>query len=215
MPRKAKIRQVLLVEGKNDQHVIWNLCKYHQVAETFLVETPFQDQSQGIDAVLRDIPVRLKQRGLQSLGIVVDANQSLQSRWQAICQRLTQANYQNLPIQPNSNGVIINETDKPTVGIWIMPDNELPGMLENFVAHLIPDDDLLAVKTETYLQEIERENLNRYSLTYHSKAFIHAWLACQKIPGQPMGQAITAQVLQSDKPLALTFINWLNSIFNK
>jgi hypothetical protein len=68
----------LLVEGKNDQHVIWALCQQHQVDETFSVQVPGADG--GIDALLEDIPVRLKRRGLQALGIVLDANQHLHSR---------------------------------------------------------------------------------------------------------------------------------------
>lgn len=204
----------LIVEGKNDRHVIWAICEQHQVAETFSVKVPDKDEGEGIDALLRSIPVRLKIAGLRALGVVVDANQNLQGRWESICHRLAQDDYENLPVCPNAGGFVTSSPNKPRVGVWLMPDNQLPGMLENFVAHLVPNDDSLASKAESCLQEIEHEGIHRYRLVHHSKAFIHTWLAWQENPGQPMGQAITTHVLQHNRPLAVAFVDWLNCLFN-
>ncbi len=203
----------LLVEGKNDRHVVWALCEQHRVPETFSVEIPGEDNG-GVEPLLKSIPVRLKISRLRALGIILDADQNLKSRWDAVCERLREAGYSNLPSNPRLNGSIIEVDRMPRIGIWLMPNNDLPGILENFVSHLIPDDDLLATKAEGILHEIESEGLNKYSLTHHQKAFIHTWLAWQKTPGQPMGQAITAQVLSHNQPLAQAFVNWLNLLFN-
>ncbi len=202
----------LLVEGKDDQHVIWALCKQHKVSQTFSVELPNEDNG-GIDALLKSIPVRLKISKLRALGIVLDADQNLKSRWDAVYARLRREGYSKLPSVPDSNGSIIEADQKPRIGIWLMPNNQLPGMLEDFVSSLIPEDDLLAPKAEAILQEIESEALNGYSLLHHQKAFIHTWLAWQENPGQPMGQAITAQVLSHNQPLAQAFVKWLNVLF--
>lgn len=94
-----------------------------------------------------------------------------------------------------------------------MPDNQLPGMLEDFVAHLMPPDDALRPKAEAILQEIERDCLNCYTLVHRPKALIHTWLAWQETPGMPMGQAITAQVLKYDCGIALAFVEWLQRLF--
>ncbi len=203
----------LLVEGKNDKHVVWALCEQYQVLENFSVEEPGEDKG-GVDALLEGIAVRLKQSKLNALGIVLDADQDIESRWDAVCERLRQAGYSNLPDGPNPNGTIIESDQMPRVGIWIMPNNHLPGMLEDFVAELIPDDDDLKPKAEDILREIENENLNRYSSLHHQKAFIHTWLAWQETPGQPMGLAITAHALQHNQPLAQKFVDWLNRLFN-
>ena len=48
--------QKLVVEGPDDQHVIWALCQHHDVAETFSVETT---RSGGVEALLESIKVRL------------------------------------------------------------------------------------------------------------------------------------------------------------
>ena len=42
MPKKPKPRQ-LLVEGKNDRHVIWALCNQYQLPEIFSAEAILQE----------------------------------------------------------------------------------------------------------------------------------------------------------------------------
>jgi len=198
----------LLVEGKNDQHVIWNLCKQHNIPEVFSVR-----DGMGVDKLLRSIPVRLKISGLEVLGIVLDADQDVAGRWRAVCEQLQRAGYVNLPDSPDSRGTIIYEEERPRVGIWLMPNNSSPGMLEDFVSYLIPDEDALKPKAENILNEIEDEGLARYG-AHHQKAFIHTWLAWQETPGQPMGQAITARVLRADNEIVQIFVDWLNLLFN-
>jgi hypothetical protein len=192
--RDRSTKAQLLVEGKDDLHVIKALCGRHQVVETFSVQIPAEGGPGGIEALLESIPVRLKISSLRALGIVVDADQ-------------------NLPSQPNANGFITVPGNKPKVGVWLMPNNRLPGMLENFVAHLIPDGDPLALQANTCLEKIQDQGLNRYKPVHRPKAFIHTWLAWQENPGQPMGQAITARVLNPGMPLAMTFVNWLDLLF--
>jgi hypothetical protein len=207
--------QQLLVEGKNDRHVIWALCQQYQLPETFSVEVPQEDGTEGIEALLNGLPERLKAENLRTLGIVVDADRNLSARWQSIKDKLSSIGYQDIPQSPPPAGWVCTPSDPylPRVGVWLMPDNQLPGMLEDFVAYLIPDGDTLLPKAEAILQEIEATGLNRYSLIHHPKALIHTWLAWQKTPAMPMGQAITAQVLNSNCPIALIFIEWLKNLF--
>lgn len=213
-PEKLK-QQQLLVEGSNDRHVIWALCKKYQVPETFSVETPTEEEAKGIEIVLAQLSVRLKEENLRTLGIVVDADQDLLARWQAIRDRLTNIGYQNIPKTPPAEGWIYAppSPDLPKIGVWLMPNNQLPGMLEDFVAYLIPPDDALLPKAEEIIQQIEQAGINRYSLVHHPKALIHTWLAWQEKPGMPMGQAITARVLSHDSEIAIAFVEWLNNLF--
>ncbi|MBW4680772.1 MAG: hypothetical protein KME19_11740 [Microcoleus vaginatus WJT46-NPBG5] len=220
-PPQAKPHQ-LLVEGKDDQHVIWALCLKHKLPETFSVVVPNKDSKEdsedgtdGIEALLSSLPDRLKQEKIRTLGIVVDADQDLAARWQAVGGRLKAAGYQNIPQTPPAEGWVCPSPDRflPRVGVWLMPDNQLPGMLEDFIAHLIPANDVLRPKVEAILQEIEQASINRYTPVHHPKAFIHTWLAWQEKPGMPMGQAITARVLGYDQEIALTFVEWLKCLF--
>jgi hypothetical protein len=214
--------QQLLVEGKNDRHVIWALCEQYQLPETFSVEVPQEERevpqekrTEGVEALLNGLPERLKAENLRTLGIVVDADRNLSGRWQSVKHKLSSIGYRDIPQSPPPEGWVCAPSDPylPRVGVWLMPNNQLPGMLEDFVAYLIPPGDTLHPKAKAILQEIEQAELNRYNSIHHPKALIHTWLAWQKTPGMPMGQAITAQVLSCDSPSALIFIEWLKHLF--
>ena len=47
------------------------------------------------------------------------------------------------------------------------------------------------------------------------KHLSHTWLAWQETAGMPMGQAITARVLRHDCAIALTFVKWLQHLFER
>lgn len=205
----------LVVEGKDDLPVISALCKAYNLPNGFGIEIAnnTDELEGGINELLNSLTVRIKMRGLQNLGVVIDADTDTISRWQSVCGHLNKAGYVNLPDQPDKEGTIIQQEELPRFGVWIMPDNQLPGMLENFVAYLIPPNDLLAPKAKQIIGEIEGEGLNRYTQVHHPKAFIHTWLAWQDKPGRPMGQSITAHVLHPQQLLAQTFVSWLNRLF--
>ncbi len=202
----------LLVEGKNDFHVIKALCSRHSLPSLFTLEEP-RSEGLGVESLVDSLPVQLKVSGLNALGVVVDADLDIQARWDSIRAHLDVAGYGKLPKLPEPTGAVVTIPGKPKVGIWLMPNNHLPGTLEDFVAHLISEDDLLRPEVANVLSRLESLGLNKYSKKDRQKAFIHTWLAWQRHPGQPIGQAITAHVLQHDGPLAMSFVNWLNNLF--
>ncbi len=94
-----------------------------------------------------------------------------------------------------------------------MPDNQLSSELEDFGSWLISDEDALVPHVENTLNQLEADDLARYRHK-RSKAFVHTWLAWQENPGMPMGKAITAKALSANSPIAQTFMDWLNRLFN-
>src|SRR6476620_10611541 len=113
--QKSNKHAQLLVEGDNDQHVIWALCKEYKVPEIFSVE-----KTDGITQLLEGIPVRLKSADIQTLGVVIDADQNLHSRWDAVRSRFVKAGYIHFPIGLTQNGLVHIELDKPRIGVWLM-----------------------------------------------------------------------------------------------
>ena len=80
--------------------------------------------------------------------------------------------------------------------------------------HQLPEVFSVEILSKTVLQEIQQISYtNRYIEAHRPKALIHTWLAWQKKPGMPMGQAITAKALKHDSAIALTFIAWLRHLF--
>jgi hypothetical protein len=216
MPKPSKLKSTphqLLVEGNTDKRVIEALYKEYQISEKlFTFAFP---QKGGVENLIKIIPTKLKEENLETLGIVVDADEDVSARWQALINKLQAFGYQNIPKILPPTGWIDTQSELPKIGVWIMPNNNLPGMLEDFVAYLIPEEDKLKAKIQNFLQEIETEKLNLYSPTQYPKVLIYTWLALQKKPGMPMGRAITAKALSNDSKVAQTFITWLQKLFDE
>jgi len=201
-------KRELLVESINDQHVVYNLLKKHGISEAFRV-TP----KDGISNVFKALRIQLKfldDEKLERIGIVVDANADLEKRWSELRKILGDAGYMNLPDMPSPSGTIIRQDGFPVFGVWLMPNNTIAGILENFVAFLIPEKESLwqlACNTVSGLSE------KRFASKDEIKAQIHTWLAWQKDPGTPMGWAITKGYLDSNAPMAHKLIDWLRTLF--
>ena len=202
----------LLVEGNDDQHVVWTLCEKHHIPESFDVI-----DCESVENVLKAFGVRLKiVDNNQRIGIVVDADVNLKSRWDSIVSILKKTGkYDCATIELPQDGLILEPTDTtyPKIGIWLMPDNNQNGMLEDFMTALAAPDDVLMKKSEDVLTELEKEGIQKYKPVHRSKAKIHTYLAWQDTPGRPMGQAITANILNADSELAVKFANWLKELF--
>src|SRR5216684_5178030 len=211
---------LLLVEGKNDQHVIWSLLEYYHIPELFEVRSI--DGISKLPVALDDKSVRLLEsfevqltRIVEGkLGIIVDADSDLSARWASLNHILKSSGYNSVPKNPIPGGTIIRQEKKPVVGIWLMPDNTIPGMLEDFIGFLRPVDDLLwPIVDEAVLKVKTLEEERRFRNVHESKARIHTWLAWQKEPGKPMGQAITARYLNADASHAQQLIGWIRKLF--
>ena len=223
------MNRILFVEGADDQHTIWAICEQHKVEETFIVEVPDgkgkinpkarTTEKGGIDNVLKATELYLiaGSSATECLGIVIDADENLEGRWGSVLAILNRAGYQNLPDKPDQEGTIIKQDYLPAFGVWIMPDNQTHGMLEDFLDFLIPDKENNKIWTKAVsssqevLDEIEEDR--RFSEIHLSKAKIHAYLAWQKESGKPFGMAITAKYLETDNQECKKFVDWLNRLF--
>ncbi len=204
-----ELQNYLFLEGKNDFHVICSLLEHHKIPERFKVQ-----DKEGIDRLLEAFEVGLQLRE-GCIGIIIDADTDLTASWQRVTAILKGSGYNNVPANPMSEGTVLKEEERSTVGIWLMPNNKIPGMLEDFVSLLVPRNDLLWPITNDVIQKVKVvEEGRRFRDVHESKARIHTWLAWQEEPGKPMGQAITACYLDASAPYAQQFMNWIRKLFN-
>lgn len=204
-------QNLLLVEGPDDKHVLWALlAKHSSEVPVGAFEIEENKGSGGVSVVLKRFPIVLKARNVARLGILVDADTDLSARWTSLRARFLQSTGQHLPEQPDPHGTIISYGEGLRFGVWLMPDNQLPGILEHFVAYLIPDGDLLLPHTDDFLARLPEQ---RFAEHDRAKARIHAWLSIQKEPEKTMGQAISAKALDGARPEALRLISWLRRLF--
>ncbi len=187
-----KPQNYLLVEGKDDLHVIYSLLLHYQVPELFKPKTidgisklseAFED---GVGRLLEAFEVELIRIEEGRLGIIVDADNDLSARWQQLRGILEKSGYSSIPSKPKSGGTILEENGRPIVGIWLV--------------------------AEDILQKVVEQDC-RFRPTYRIKAKIHTWLAWQKEPGKPLGQAITATYFNANAPHAQELIDWIRRLF--
>lgn len=100
----------------------------------------------------------------------------------------------------------------PRLGVWIMPDNQKSGTLEDFLRFLVPQPTILFDHVRNSVAAIP-EGERRFKPLDEPKAIIHTWLAWQKEPGRPFGTAITARFLDPNVPEVDVLVAWLNRLF--
>ncbi len=111
----------------------------------------------------------------------------------------------------NGDTVLLSEKGLPRLGFWLMPDNRIDGMLEDFCREMI--DARATAIVEKCLNIAQESGHATFKSTHRSKAFVHTYLAWQDEPGRPLGQAITARVLRGKTSTADAFVNWLTTLF--
>lgn len=196
----------LLVEGPDDKHVIRHLLKSRGLD---LAEKQVQDMD-GIFKLLDDLPAYLKSSE-RAVGVIIDADLDASSRWQSVADHVRKAGYENVPKEPQAAGTILEAQDKPRLGVWLMPNNELPGAIEEFVKLLIPDGDEVWPHAREFVAALP-ENLCRFRPQDTPKAEIHTWLAVQDEPGSRMGAAITKRYLDGTSARADAFVAFIQQL---
>lgn len=214
--------QRLIVEGINDAIVIaeyWQSCglknvKGHEGREEF---KKFAEPSNSKDQLKKDLKLILKgdPSEIESIGVVVDADESPLSTWQSIKQILETFGYTNLASVPPAEGIVITQPPRPKIGVWIMPDNQSPGYLEHFFQTLIKVDDNLQLPVNTAIQALYDQNLVRFQAIRKQKAFVHTWLSWQETPGASMGLTMKGKsdLFDFQQPNAQAFLTWSKQVF--
>lgn len=209
---------VLLVEGPDDMHVFKHLCEFHNISSKIAKMDDLSADAiniinaEGFPNVRKRLKLYPKLSGVTRLGVVVDADTNALARWISLRDALADAGYDraSMPAAPIPQGTLIQQPGKIGVGLWIMPDNTAPGMLEHFVRALVPAGDLLWSLAESCVDHIPPEHRR---FTQPIKAHVHTWLAWQAEPGKPMSTAITINYLDGNAPTAQPFVAWLRRLF--
>lgn len=194
---------VLLVEGQDDEHVIRHLRERNLPIPEFGI-----DDKKSVSKLLAAIEADVLAPGRTAVGILVDADGDVQSRWQAVADRLLRANVTS-PDKPDPSGTIIDST--PRIGIWLMPNNETSGELEDFVADMIPKGDPVWPKSQAYIDGIPTSD-RKFSHGKTLRAQVHSWLATRAEP-RKMGSAIGARDLDVDTLGVTRLVDWLRRLF--
>jgi hypothetical protein len=217
--------RLLIVEGQDDLHVVGHLAKTEDLLFFNGRKPPANmEEARAIEIidegtvqnVLNSMTAYLTDRtGLRRFGVVMDADDSVSDRWKSVKDRFSKKGIA-LPSEIDPDGFVGQSPNGVRIGVWLMPDNLATGMLENFAAQMIPDDDRLWGLAKRSVQDAstaESRAGRRFKDIHLAKAEIHTWLAWQDEPGQKLGQAIDQRMLSIGSPVALSFVNWLRRLY--
>jgi hypothetical protein len=207
---KENSKYQLFVEGDDDVNsVLHLLMRYGYNWEDVQTTRPYVRRLDN-DQVLEQLPIALKQSQYKRLGVLMDTDVSLSSRWAQIRGRAREADLE-LPAAPEPGGTIVPGLwPESRVGFWLMPNNSAPGNLENFLSGLVPESD----PTWSYAGEAVSEAHNRGARWKdRGKSTLHTWLAWQETPGLPYGTALRAEFFRHDTEDARRFVAWFRRLF--
>lgn len=195
----------LWVEGPDDREVIYQICNTHGLDNRRRFEVKV---AEGVDELLTRAAVPTS---APAVGYVLDADGDVGARWEALRSRML-PRYPSFPEAPVPGGVVIpRQPGGPSrLGVWLMPDNRLPGAIEDLLLQLAPAGDPLLPYAESVLDGLPAR---RFGPTDHSKAKLHTWLAWQEEPGTRPGLALVRRYLDIQHPEIARFAAWLRALF--
>ena len=208
--------RVLLVEGKQDRFVIPELIEANGVSwGTRKNPVVFIRDYDGYQKLVDPdvISTELQASGLSALGIMIDADDNPTGRWQSI----RSASLKSIPDIPEvlpEDGLIHTTPTGIKFGIWIMPDNNMRGMLETFLTYMIPTDrEALWQFAQAATNEAKGKGA-LFTNPHIDKANIYTWLAWQNPPGRQLHQAIMERMLNPNHPNAQKFVTWFKTLYD-
>ena len=206
-------RSKLHVEGKDDCHAIWHLLHRHEI-DCDQEPWPEIKPVGGSEELLKGVKTATRVAIERAVGFVLDADSSLQSRWEAMASRLKNVGVTVPERIPKGGFVGDAEGYKARVGVWLMPDNEREGTLEDFLETLIRESDPLLLYAQKTTEEAKGKGA-KFPCSKHKKAVLHTWLAWQANPGLPYGSALGTKFFQHDSPAAQRFVDWFREVFQR
>jgi hypothetical protein len=207
--------KLLLVEGDEDKRVIPYLMEANGIDWGKPKDPAVHIEAfGGVERMLEPgrIESRLKTVGLEALGILVDADGDAERRAREVLARC-RTQFGDLPPRIPREGLIATNADGLRLGIWIMPDNQSPGMMETFLAYLRPETNgsLLAYVHEAWTTA--KTHGAPCKDVHVDKAKIHTWLAWQDPPGLQLHNAVLTRTLDPRSPHAKPFVDWFKNLF--
>jgi len=211
------IKKKLLVEGADDKRVIPELIEANGISwgETASQSIVYIEKFDGIENLLapKVISTELKASNLEILGILIDADQNPDDRWKQVRNQCLDS-FPELPENLPKQGLISSNASNQKLGVWIMPDNETCGMLETFLAYLVPEHQVGSVWKHAVLSLEEAVKIGVPCKEYHhDKARVHTWLAWQNPPGRQLHNAIMEKIFDPSHPKAKDFVQWFRNLY--
>lgn len=208
---------ILLVEGINDKYVIQKLLKRRKIEfDNFDILN-----CENVNKIFNVLPETIQLKTYEEvIGVIVDADEDISDRWDSLRNILRKVGYENVPQVPDAKGTLLKDEnyELPKIGVWLMPNNQISGRIEDFIRFLVPSGDEILPLATNSVDNLISKGKNIFIPVHRSKAIIHTWLAWQERPGIQLGAAVTFRVVKTqehilDDKKASEFVEWLKKLF--
>jgi hypothetical protein len=218
----VEAQNILIVEGDADKSLFEKICRKIELETSVKVAVSkdlggTHNSKEGVLKTLRDfLPLLQSADKVTRIAVVVDADYSAHHGlgYERTIEKITSivqiAGFER--DNENQAGIIFNNPDSSgSFGLWVMPDNQNEGMLEDWIKNCIVDTELTLFQQATNtLQQLTNRKFPDHLL---SKAEVATWLAWQKKPGHGIYSVIKDDLLDLEHPLFKELERWLIKVF--
>lgn len=225
------VGKVLLVEGTDDRDFFNAALKQTnlqgvQIEPKTPRESSLNIQSDGINNLFIALELQINKLldadGPESLGVVLDADHAtgdpscdfgFSVRRDQVVTILANHGWQPALSGLSKGEIFQNSNGLPPIGLWVMPDHQSNGMLEDFVTPLVNglDQQKLLAHAQHTVSHLPTKLFN--PVLHTTKANIATWRAWQKPPGMALSKLIGSGALDLSLSPAAEFIDWLKATF--
>lgn len=215
---KSEAEMLLLVEGANDCHSIFQLMwLIYKTDPVFGI-----NECGGAIGALDKLSSKLVSSHLRQkvIGLILDSDSDDVSPEQVVRSRLDQlrarlSSYYDIPGIFPEQGLILEPRDadrQPRVGVWLMPNNKAYGMFEDLLLESLLEE--VRIYTAAVVNQAKTDGIALFKDTHLSKAVIRTYMAWQDPPDiQYLGLAIKTGTFKNIETTCARFIQWLEQLF--
>jgi len=220
-------RNVLLVEGASDQKFFHQLLSELPSTPEIEPKIPRDRDAQiyrnGLQPLYRQLELQLGLliRGqIGKLGVIVDADHIAQAdngfanRRSQLVDLLGEHDFVITPApEANSQGEVFKHPSGAEVGIWIMPNHQSDGMIEDlFMGAVKPEQQPLLQYAADVIDNLGEHKA--FAAHHESKAKLSTWLAWQQEPGISPSYAYHKDLFDKESDGFAALSGWLRRVFD-
>jgi len=195
---------VLLLEGTDDCYIIKKFCEDDNIAVNFGF-----CNCRGDSNLLKQLNAFLLANDKDIIGVILDADNNVDARYQEIKDKVKK--FYTLPKDMPKGGLVHTEKGRPKLGVWIMPNNQDNGALEEFYLTLATDIDTDFI--DNVITQAENKKLTSFKSQHRKKVIMHTYFSWQDSPGSPLHASINKIALDNNQNIAKAFSAWLVQLF--
>lgn len=223
--------KVLLVEGAEDRDFFYAALRSPNIQSVQIHPTTPKEldpniKRNGVDNLLQALELWINKLsdadGPEALGVVLDADHAtgvpscdfgFSVRREQVAAILANHGWQPALSGLSKGEIFQNSNGLPPIGLWVMPDHQSSGMLEDFVTPLVSgvDQQKLLAHAQFTVSQLSNPLFN--AVLHTTKANIATWRAWQKPPGMALSKLIGSGALDLSLSPAAEFIDWLKATF--